>query len=516
MTENMNDPVNTGFVLDMQRKLYRWSHGNAQQKFSDLFNWVCDRRNLEDAWQKLAGNSGSRTPGIDGMNRRKVEERPDGVAGFLEEIREQLRTGNFRPDPVREKLIPKPGKPGQFRPLGIPTLSDRLVQMALKNVLEPIFEADFYPNSYGFRPGRSALDALAMVQRQLMPNRSGPSKFAHVIEGDIKGCFDNIDHHVLMERVRRRVGDRKVLRLLLAFLKAGVMSDGRLRPTATGTPQGGIISPLLANVLLTGLDERYRRWNPAPREARHCSSMRRIADHKKGRPSFIMVRYADDFVILVSGDREKAEMEKRHLAEFLRKELRLELSPEKTLVTPATEGFVFLGYRVLVDKARHSGKAVGKLRIPWPKLQQVRDRIKEITGPSTVGLSLETLLRVKLNPLVIGWRNYFRYATSAGEDFRRLDFWLINRIRRWLRKKYGQKLGSHAIRRKFQRRAGNGWRWAEGRMVQQHFDDAGTANYWLRGSSIKNKWLVDDDPERPYSAVEKVNLSVELWSDLLW
>jgi RNA-directed DNA polymerase len=260
----MSDEVNISFVLDMQRKLYRWSNEDPDKVFVDLFNLVCDRRFLEESWRRLSGNRGSQTPGTDGVTRRMVEQRPDGAAGFLDEIREALRNGTYRPQPVRQRLIPKPGKPGQFRPLGIPTLVDRLVQMALKLVLEPIFEADFHPTSYGFRRGRSTHDALARIQRFLHPTKRGPSVYRYVIEGDIKGCFDAIDHHVLMERVRKRISDRKVLTLILSFLKAGVMVEGTERHSVTGSPQGGIISPMLSNIYLTAIDERYGRWSGRP------------------------------------------------------------------------------------------------------------------------------------------------------------------------------------------------------------------------------------------------------------
>ena len=186
----MSGAVNTGFILDMQRKLYRWSAADPEKRFADLFNIVCDRGTLAHAWQRLARNKGSNTPGTDRVTRKRVEERPDGVAGFLEDIRQDLRRGTYQPQPVRQRLIPKPGKPGKFRPLGIPTLKDRLVQMALKLVLEPIFEADFYPTSYGFRPGRSTHDALARVRHKLNPTSAGPSRTRFVIEGDIKGCLD--------------------------------------------------------------------------------------------------------------------------------------------------------------------------------------------------------------------------------------------------------------------------------------------------------------------------------------
>jgi len=479
--------VNTGYVLDMQCKLYRWSRSNPQQTFRDLFNWVCDRRNLADAWRKLAGNTGSRTPGIDGRTRRKVEERPGGVHAYLDEVREKLRKGTFAPSPVRQKLIPKPGKPGQYRPLGIPTLTDRLVQMALKNVLEPIFEADFYPTSYGFRRNRSVHDALATIQRNLNVTKAGPANVAYVIEGDIKGCFDNIDHHLLMDRVRRRVADKKVLRLIHAFLKAGVMVEGAFRRTRVGTPQGGIISPLLANIMLTALDERYGRWTPSPHEARINAQQRRLHAQRKGRPTFFHVRYADDFVILVSGTLEDAETEKQRLAAFLREELRLELSAEKTLVTPVEAGFVFLGHRVVVEPSKRTGVPLGKLFIPKDRLQRVRDRIKSITDRSTTCMSLEGLLRWKLNPVIRGWKGFYRYATGVSKECSRLDVWVWRKVQRWLRKKHPTRTAQW-VRRRYQRRIGNRRHWLENGVVLRLFVEGGSARYPVRGFSIRTGW----------------------------
>lgn len=232
--------VNTEAILNMQRKLYCWSWTDRSKVFADLFNLVCDRQFLALAWKLLSRNRGSNTPGIDGKTRRAVEQRPGGVEGFLDEIRTELKTGTYRPQPVRQRLIPKPGKPGKYRALGIPTLRDRLVQMALKLVLEPIFEADFAPTSYGFRRGRNTLDAITTLQRLLHPHARGESYFRYAIEGDITACFDNIDHHLLMERVRRRIGDHKVLRLLTTFLKAGILAEGAIRHPVTGSPQGGL------------------------------------------------------------------------------------------------------------------------------------------------------------------------------------------------------------------------------------------------------------------------------------
>ncbi len=480
--------MNTAFVLDMQCKLNRWSDANADQTFADVFNLVCDRRTLAHAWERLARNRGSQTPGTDGTTRRKVEEWPGGVDSYLDQIRLELREGTYRPEPVRQRLIPKAGRPGQFRPLGIPTLKDRLVQMALKLVLEPIFEADFYPISFGFRRGRSTHDALAAVQKCLHPTNHGPSPVRFVIEGDIKGCFDAIDHHRLMERVRRRIQDRKVLRLVLAFLRAGIMVEGSVQHPVTGTPQGGVLSPLLANIFLTAIDERYRRWTPAPRERLQNAADRRHYDRRRGRTTFRIVRYADDFVILVEGTRDEALAERDALAAFLREELRLELSKEKTLVTAVEDGFDFLGYRVVQTKAARTGRQVGNLYIPKQKMQRLRDNIKARTSLSGSHRTLAQLIE-ELNPIIRGWRTYYRYATLACREFHRLDGWLSGRVYRWLRKKHR---GAHwrVLQRRFRTRAPGEHKpaWGEGTMRLGRFSDGGTTHYRLRGSMIDTAW----------------------------
>ena len=480
--------VNTSFILNMQRKLYQWSVSDEGKTFSDLFNLVCDRRTLNDAWRRLSRNRGSQTPGTDGVTRRKIEEQAGGVGSFLDEVHNELRTGRYKPEPVRQRLIPKAGKLGQFRPLGIPTLKDRLVQMVLKLVLEPIFEADFYPTSYGFRRGRNTHDALAVVQKQLCPTRYGPSPTVYVIEGDIKGCFDAIDHHLLMEEVKRRVRDRRTLLLIRSFLKAGIMAEGTVRHPATGTPQGGVLSPLLANVFLHKLDERYGRWTPRPRENQGSAKARRHYDRQRGRPTFYMVRYADDFVLMATGTRRQADEERDALARFLKEEMKLELSAEKTLITRPENGFVFLGYRVLRAPSLKSGVGVGKLRIPLDKLKSLRREIKKRTDQSTHWLTLQQLIR-NLNPLITGWRTYFQFAAYAYSDFAFMDHWLWRRIDRWLSKKHNR-TAKRKLRAKF--RAGNTpalrWRWKDGTAILKCFNDGGTHRYHNRGSKILNGW----------------------------
>jgi group II intron reverse transcriptase/maturase len=471
-------------------------HG-PQKGFVDVFNLVNDRRTLELAWQRLSRNRGSSTPGTDGVTRQSVERQQGGVARFLDDIQQELRSGTFKPEPVRQRLIPKAGKPGQFRPLGIPTLKDRLVQMALKLVLEPIFEADFYPTSFGFRRGRNTHDAIAMIQRQINPNAHGDSRFTFVIEGDIKGCFDNIDHHLLMERVRRRIGDRKVLHLVFAFIKAGIMAEGNVRHPVAGTPQGGIISPLLANIFLTGIDERYQRWTPAPRIPPKRAVAARNRDQRAGKPTFYIVRYADDFVVLTTGSRQEAEAEREALALFLRKELRLELSKEKTLVTAAEDGFAFVGFRLKKDRTR-ARRMVCKLYIPRDRLQNLRRKIKGLTDRSTTGLAARRLIR-ELNALITGWRNYYRFVMGAYREFKKLDWWLWRRLLGWMHKKHPKTPSRVLADRFLTKRRGAARRWTDGGAILRQFAEGGTGPYPFRGIRITNGW--DASPDKWFRPV---------------
>jgi RNA-directed DNA polymerase len=224
-------------VLEHQRKLHRWARAEPDRRFGDVFNLIYDRATLLVAWERVSGNRGARTAGVDAVTRYHVEAHV-GVIAFLEELRGSLKDGTFTPLPVKQAVIPK--KNGKLRYLGIPTLRDRVAQMALKLILEPIFEVDFYPSSYGYRPGRRAQDAIAEIHHFTRK----PSTYEWVIEGDITACFDNVDHHALVELVAERVTDRKALRLVSAFLRAGVVElHGGFAKSLTGTPQGGVTTP---------------------------------------------------------------------------------------------------------------------------------------------------------------------------------------------------------------------------------------------------------------------------------
>src|SRR4051812_41438369 len=322
-------------VLGWQTKLHRWAAQDEQARFGDLFNLVCDPATLLVAWERVKRNRGSRTAGVDGQTRARVEQ--IGVEGVLAGLRQELKDGTYRPLPARERLIPK--RSGKLRSLGISTVRDRIVQTAAKLVLEPIFEAGFCPTSYGFRPGRRAQDAIEEVRFFI----NAPRSYEWVIEGDVEDCFGSIHQGLLMEQVRRRMTDKRVLALIRRFLAAGIMREqGSLAATPSGTPQGSGLSPLLSNIALSVLDRHFENaWS-----ARRWHSQR-ARDRANGRPSYRMIRFADDFVVLVRGSEAQAHAIKEQTAEFMREQMRLTLSPEKTAITHVDDGFDLLGFRIV-------------------------------------------------------------------------------------------------------------------------------------------------------------------------
>ncbi len=450
-------------VLSIQRKLHRWSKAESERRFDDLYNLVCDRATLVVAWDRVKSNRGSQTAGVDGWSRWHIEHRI-GVQAFLEEVRSQLRARTYRPAPVRERGIPKRG--GKVRYLGIPTIRDRVVQMALKLVLEPIFEAGFYSASYGYRPARRAQDAIAEIAQYINPR----SSYEYVVEGDIKACFDNVRHGVLMRQIRWRIEDRRVLALLRAFLSAGVMKEtGRLVATLTGTPQGGIISPLLANIYLSALDRHFEQfWKLSYYQRR-----KRVRSR--------LIRYADDFVILVRGTREQAEAVRVEAARLLRDELEMELSEEKTLVTHVDNGFEFLGHRIKrIAWRRH------KVAFTYPSkrsVQAVKYKVKSLTTRTTTDLSLRTLL-LHLNSVLRGWATYFRYDASK-RTLAYVDNFAWWRVFRWLGKKHPKR----NIRYLKRRYCGGRWRIHEGDVELFRPSKVRVERYRYRGTRILLPWM---------------------------
>lgn len=404
-------------VLSIQTKLHQWATDGPDRRFDDLFNLVADPAFLVVAWHRVRGNRGARTAGIDGVQPRSIE----CEAQLLSGLRDDLKARRFRPLPVRQRMIPKAG--GKLRSLGIPTARDRVVQASVKLVLEPIFEADFHPCSYGFRPKRRAQDAIEEIRH------FGRLSYEWVLEGDIKSCFDEISHSALMGRVRERVGDRRVLGLVKAFLAAGVLSeDGTVRGTKTGTPQGGILSPLLANIALSVLDDHFAEaW-----QTMMATDLNRQRRRRHGQPMYRLVRYADDFVVMVSGTKAHAEELKDEVAAVL-STVGLRLAEEKTSVCHIDEGLDFLGWRIQRQPKRGSNK---RFIYTWPSkkaLASIMAKVKMLTRQGING-PLSALLR-RLNAALRGWTTYFRHGASQ-QTFSYLGHYTWHRVVGWIRRKH--------------------------------------------------------------------------------
>jgi RNA-directed DNA polymerase len=455
-------------VLHFQRKLHDWASDDAERRFHDLWNLVCDPATLLVAWSRVSRNRGSRTAGIDGETRSYVEQNV-GVVRFLDGLRGELKSGVFRPLAVKERRIPK--RDGRYRRLGIPTLRDRVVQMALKLVLEPVFESGFYSSSYGYRPSRRAQDAIA----EIVHFTKTPSNYEWVIEADVEACFDRLAHSQVLGEVRRRVADKRVLALVRSYLKAGVMMEtGRLQRTVTGTPQGGIVSPLLANIALSALDRLYEEdWRQMSRHSNYRQVLR-----KRGFPTYRLIRFADDLVICVKGTRQQAEALLDVLGERVGS-IGLSLKPEKTGITHIDEGFVFLGQRFI--RLAKGPKHHVYTFVCNEALATIKHKVKTLTGRSTRNLTLANLLRL-LNRVLRGWTGYFRYA-AAKRTFSYLGHYTWWRVMRWLRKKYPRWTWKQLRRRYFGKD-----QLQEAGVVLYNPESMRVERYRFRGTQISTPW----------------------------
>ncbi|MGP3921522.1 group II intron reverse transcriptase/maturase [Nonomuraea sp. 10N515B] len=458
-------------VLEIQTKLHRWAREDPHRRFDDLFNLVADPAFLLVAWYRVRGNKGARTAGVDGETAYYVEA-VRGVEEFLDGLRTSVKDRSFCPLPVRERLIPKAN--GKLRRLGIATVRDRVVQASLKLVLEPIFEAGFLPCSYGFRPNHRAHDAVAEVRH--FTSRS----YEWVVEGDIKACFDEISHPALMDRVRLRVGDRRVLALVKAFLKAGILGEDRmLRENNAGTPQGSILSPLLSNVALSVLDEYIAQVPGGPATCRND----RVKRRRRDLPNYRLIRYADDWCLVVSGSRADAVALREEIAGILAP-MGLRLSEEKTLITHIDEGLDFLGWRIQRHRQRGGTKEYVYTYPARKAVKAIMAKVKTRCRRTSTSLSLDALL-IPLNRMLRGWCTYFQPGVSSA-TFQYLAHYTWTQVIGWLRRKHHRSNWKDLRRRYCD---GGWWPASEARELFSP-GTVRTTRYRYRGANIPSPWRI--------------------------
>ncbi len=455
-------------VLEIQAKLHRWARDDPHRRFDDLFNLVADPAFLLVAWDRVRHNKGAKTAGVDGQSAHYVQA-VVGVEESLARLRASVKDRSFCPVPVREQMIPKAG--GKQRRLGIATITDRVVQASLTLVLEPILEADFLPCSYGFRPRRRAHDAIA--EARYLAARS----YEWIVEGDITACFDEISHPALMDRLRRRIADKRVLALVKAFLKAGILGqDGTLRDNNTGVPQGGILSPVLANLALSVLDEHIAQIPGGPGSTQSQRATRRA----KGMGNYRLIRYADDWLLMVSGTREHAQQMREHAAAVLAP-MGLRLSAEKTKITHIDQGLDFLGWRIQRHRKRGTSRYYVYTYPSRKAVKAVTAKVKAICRRS-INQPLQTLIR-QLNPALRGWCAYFRPGVSAA-TFADLARYTRDRIIRWARRKH-RRITWKTIRRRY---CNGGWWPVTTEITLFNPDAMHTTRYRYRGTAIPAPW----------------------------
>lgn len=447
--------MNPTKMAEKQTFLARTASEHPDHRFTNLYDLLHWDEWMHTSANRVLARPGSQTDGVDGQTRlafRKDYERQ------MQMLIDQLKRKTYQPQPVRRVYIPK--RDGRQRPLGIPALRDRIVQEALRAILDPIYESDFHPHSYGFRKGRRTMDAIAV----LMPLFNSRVKHFYVIEGDLQSYFDTVHHRTLMKLLRKRLKDRALLDLIWKFLKAGVMEGGLFARTESGVPQGGVISPLLANVYLNEFDQwATAQWDLDP----NTRKRRRNA----GLGNYKMVRYADDFVVVSNGPIAEVRAAKQAIQQFLENELHLTLSEEKTVITHVNDGFDFLGFHI--QRKRVGNRWVVHHRPTAKAKERVKQKLKDLTSRNWTWMDEYTRLTT-LNAIVRGWAEYYRH-TGLATDIEDITRFAWFRYLNWLLKKHKGSRKRQLIREKTRRLHGR-TRWYA---VVREGDNVLEAYQWL-------------------------------------
>lgn len=480
----------------MQSKLATWSMEEPNRRFDRLLRLITNRDWLEEAARMTLASPGARTPGVDGMTKRRWEAQH---AEELERLRTELLTGSYRPQPARRIYIPKPN--GKQRPLGIPCLRDRVVQRAMLMAMDPIWESDFRWMSYGFRPGRSVHHAVRAVKLALTDTVQGTAG-RWVIEGDLASYFDTVHHRLLTKAVKRRIADRRFLGVLWQMLKAGLIDHGLFRSTHEGVPQGGVLSPLLSNIMLHAFDQWMEQqycgtkakrdrwqWNDGIARQRPIA----LREQRPWRPAVSYFRYADDFVVIVKGTRQHAEAVRLACRNFLEDTLKLTLNMEKTHITHVEDGFEFLGHRI-IRKRGPVGRKRPVTQIPWGRYRRLADRLVAELSTDYSRNHLE--LVDHLNHQLAGWANFYQYTDYTAMVYRRIDHLVFWKLARWMARKYRSGVARELARHVRAPQPGAAKTWVvTGRWPDGHW---GTVALRRLASSRKGQFRWHNPPRNPY------------------
>jgi RNA-directed DNA polymerase len=477
-------------IAKVQKILATKAFHQPQHRFNDLYRYLKDTNWLEAARFAILRNAGARTPGIDRVVGKDLTD--EEWQALIHQTAKEMKEGTFQPQPVRRIYIPK-ANGVDLRPLGIPTIRDRMVQEVLRMVLEPIYESHFLPCSFGFRPNKSTMDAINRIQL----HTNNQCKQFWIVEGDIKGCFDNISHTKLIHVLRQVIADEKLLAVIWAFLKAGYVEDDALYQPNRGTPQGGICSPLLANVFLHEMDKYW--WECYGKLTSYQKKRRR----SNGAGNVSLARYADDFVVFTNGSKAEAIALKNEFDAML-SSIGLTLSPNKTLVTHVNDGFDFLGFHI--QRRPQHLRPECQVTYVTPSERNVlryKDKIRTILK-NTQGDVVNKIWAV--NRVVRGWANYYRHVQSS-KTRNQLDYWTYRAVWRWLDKKHGGYLGKKARYARYMTRTPSGQKTLGYRGV-----------YLASMSTVKFRRFIAPPNGNPY-LLEKASLSItveEPITEVVW